>query len=247
MKHMPSSTPRGFTLVELLAVIAIIGILAAILVPTLGKVRLSAQKSVDAGHLREIGRAALLYASEHNDRLPDPVGNAAGPVAERLGGGTAVFVWMGLLAKDGKIEDPALFYSKADALHPGTLPSGLLDPTAPGSLHPDLATTTPSFEFVGGIKLTDKPTTPIAFTRGLKDDGTWDADRGVYGADGGYVLFLDGHVEYFKSLAGRVVQTNGHPSANLGQAVPRTANQRLYGKGGSLGTEAGAVPPAPST
>jgi prepilin-type processing-associated H-X9-DG protein len=40
-------------------------------------------------------------------------------------------------------------------------------------------------------------TTPLAFTRGLCTDGTWDEQAGLYGSKGGYVVFCDGHVTWF--------------------------------------------------
>lgn len=55
----------GFTLVELLTVIAIVGVLASIIIPVVGKVRTSSQSSSCKSNLRQIWMAANLYANEH--------------------------------------------------------------------------------------------------------------------------------------------------------------------------------------
>jgi prepilin-type N-terminal cleavage/methylation domain-containing protein/prepilin-type processing-associated H-X9-DG protein len=62
----------AFTLIELLTVIAIIGILAAILIPTVSKVRETARQSVCISRLRELGTAIQLCANDHKDLLPQP-------------------------------------------------------------------------------------------------------------------------------------------------------------------------------
>jgi general secretion pathway protein G len=60
----------AFTLIELLAVIAIIGILAAIIIPVTAKVRGSARNVECVSSLRNLGAGISLYAADHRDTLP---------------------------------------------------------------------------------------------------------------------------------------------------------------------------------
>jgi prepilin-type N-terminal cleavage/methylation domain-containing protein len=66
---MPS-TFRAFTLIELLVVIAIIAILAAILFPVFAQAKLAAKKTTALSNVRQLGLATLMYAGDHDDRLP---------------------------------------------------------------------------------------------------------------------------------------------------------------------------------
>jgi prepilin-type N-terminal cleavage/methylation domain-containing protein len=72
-----SRSHRGFTLVELLVVVAIIGVLTAILVPTVARVIGTGKEAVIATELDEIAKAIEAYKQKHNDYPPDFTNSAA--------------------------------------------------------------------------------------------------------------------------------------------------------------------------
>ena len=60
---------KKFTLIELLVVIAIIGILASLLLPSLGKARKKSQQAVCLSQQKQIGTAIYLYVDD-NEYMP---------------------------------------------------------------------------------------------------------------------------------------------------------------------------------
>ncbi len=86
----------------------------------------------------------------------------------------------------------------------------------------------------------DPATTPIAYTRGLTANGTWDAGSGTYKDAGGYIAYLGGGVTFYPSAAGKLTSnSSGQAVGDIRQAIPfsSTSPARLYGTtppGGAL-------------
>jgi len=73
-----SNSRKSFTLLELLVVVAIIAVLAAMLLPTLQKAREKVKQSLCINALKQWGVAALLYAQDWNGYFPANATGAPG-------------------------------------------------------------------------------------------------------------------------------------------------------------------------
>ena len=176
----------------------------------------------------------------------------------QLSGGTALYRWPGILAKNGILVDPNLYLSKIDPLYPATVPTVILRAgvAARNTLDNTFIATTLAYEFVGGLNTSHPATTPVIYTRGLQANGTWNGTTGsatisVYKGVGGYVGFLGGNVAFYPDTGtapNGIFTSNGTGASkpvDPRQAIPLGATAatsgRIYGINASIGTTTGAL------
>jgi prepilin-type N-terminal cleavage/methylation domain-containing protein len=94
----------AFTLIELLAVVAILALLVSLLLPALGQAREAGRRAACLNNLREISVSILTYAGHYDGRLPQPEPNPQYPgryhceyAADNVRNAWAVLVWYGFL------------------------------------------------------------------------------------------------------------------------------------------------------
>lgn len=77
----------GYTLIEILVVIAVLSLLAALIFPMFGRVRGAARQIHCTSNLRQLGQALAMYRSDYDDRYPF----AADPAIHLTGGNFMLF------------------------------------------------------------------------------------------------------------------------------------------------------------
>jgi prepilin-type N-terminal cleavage/methylation domain-containing protein len=194
---------QGFTLIELLTVIAIIGILASILIPTVGRVRESARRTVDASNIRQVGQAALIYANDNRESLP-PTTLGALTNGTFAAGTTNITTYAAALALQGGLNDAGIWFSGSDTKSPTAGQSTVLSNTRGlrTEFNTDISRAAMAFQPFAGLTLGMSSTTPIAVTRGIQTNGEWASDaRSVYSrGDGGHIVFMGGNVTFYRNL-----------------------------------------------
>lgn len=213
---------KGFTLLELLTVIAIIAVLTAILFPMVSRAMASAQRAKASSNLRQICLAYVSYSHE---------------------GGTLRSIrantpneWAAQLARHTGLNEASLYFVDADpALEGVTQPSSILaDLNDTNSIEQTGFAQAPMGYAVASGLYAQAPasTTPVAWTRGLRTDGTWSPDS-PYQGKGGFIGFLDGHVTWYSSLSDPANPQKGlltaygtqQPTANILKAIGAEAGK----------------------
>lgn len=215
----------GFTLTELLAVLAIVAVLAALLFPAVGGALEQSRRAQGLSNLQQIATAYATYT----------LGGSGG--GRRTLTASNAHDWALTLAREQGLNQAALFALSDDPAVQATgrvVPVTVGTPSAtPGgawTLNADFAALPLSYTFVSGLPAGyDSSTTPVAWTRGLNSSGTWNgADEatrpGVYGSEGGHIAYLDRHVVFYRTVAadgGKLLDALARtPTSDIRQALP---------------------------
>jgi prepilin-type N-terminal cleavage/methylation domain-containing protein len=84
MKHPRSRRAGGFSLVELLVVITIIGILASLAVPGINGALQKARQTEQINNVRNIGTVMFTYSTDHDGNYSDPADTSALTIFQSL-------------------------------------------------------------------------------------------------------------------------------------------------------------------
>ena len=107
------SAPEGFSLVELLIVIAIVSVLAAILLPTLQNALTQARQLSCLNDRRQFALIFNLWGSDHADRVPTTLGGTQvnyGIWRNMALGWGSVGEDLGVMARYGYVQEPRLYF-----------------------------------------------------------------------------------------------------------------------------------------
>ena len=154
-----SKTADGFTLVEMLVVIAVIAILVALLLPAIGTAKRKAQRITCTNNLRQISLGVRMYSDDSHDASPSPsgIGVMSTNIMSLYSGYKALMkTYVGL--NGAASSQDKVFQCPADTFYP----NWIIAPVGPPlylvhkSLHDDSSWNFSSYAFNGGDNATRK-------------------------------------------------------------------------------------------
>ncbi len=205
MKNIKKS--KGFTLVELLIVIAIIGVLASLIYPALSQAMGAGSKVKSMNGASNIAKTWLSYVK-------------TGTKTKMVVGQT-IHDWAAALARGvDDFNDAKLWVLDFDLPVIEKIAEGATMPMTVVDDNKVIKAEFKSFPISWAVANRTDPSapsgTPLVWTRGLKPSGEWDVNSGVFKDEGGHIAFTDAHVEWFSSL---------HDENNPEQGVLRIYNK----------------------
>ena len=210
---------KAFTLVELLIVISIIGVLAAMVMPAISNAMGFANKARSMNNARAIAQAWSQAAR----------GEKSKPVY-----GETIYDWAFELAKRADLNDPAFWILDFDPKVGDKIAMGATRPINVGDkigpnwkISEEFKAFPISWEVANLVNPGTAPReSPLVWTRGLTGSGSWSKEDGVFLDKGGHIAFVDMSVQWFEALRDDssprgVLKRYGEtmPTFDIGQAI----------------------------
>lgn len=182
-----NDTEKGFTLIELMVVIAIIGILISLLLPAVSRIRENARRMNCASNLRQIGLSIKQYAQDNDEAFPSTWGSDWGAVGYAAPTFAEATASLSLLYPD-YIDNPKIFSCPSD-------PSDWQNIQANRAI---LAATDTSYSY--DLRHTDTHLSGVVMmsdkSQAIGLNGDEENNSNNHQKQGQNMLFLDTHVEW---------------------------------------------------